>query len=95
MNDDQVQGEVRDVAGKVTETVGDIAGSGELQRKGLLDQLAGKLQKLFGTVTEEAQPTADKVKKFARERPVASAALAGVIGLAILNTLRGKGRPKD
>ena len=95
MNDDQVQGEVKDVVGKVEETAGDMTGDGELQRKGLLDQLAGKLQKLFGTVTEEAQPAADKVKKFAKERPVASAAVAGVIGLALLNTLRGRRRKKD
>ena len=78
MNEDQVQGEVKDVVGKVTETAGDITGDGEMRRNGLLDQLAGKLQKLFGTVTEEAQPAAEKVKKFAKERPVASAAVVGV-----------------
>jgi uncharacterized protein YjbJ (UPF0337 family) len=95
MSADQIEGEMRDVAGKVEETAGNITGDGELRRKGLLDQLAGKLQKLFGTVESEVKPVGDKVKQFAKERPVASAALAGVIGLAILNTLRGKGRRKD
>ena len=95
MNEDQVQGEVKDVVGKVKETAGDVTGDGELQRSGLLDQLAGKLQKLFGTVKEEAQPAAEKARKFAKERPVASAAVAGVIGLAILNTLRVRRRKKD
>lgn len=32
----------------------------------------------------------DKAKTFARERPWAVATLAGVLGIATLNTLRGK-----
>ena len=35
-------------------------------------------------------PLADKARGFAKQRPFAAAALAGVVGLAILNTLRGK-----
>jgi ElaB/YqjD/DUF883 family membrane-anchored ribosome-binding protein len=34
---------------------------------------------------------ANKATKFAKERPWATAALAGVVGMALLNTLRGKG----
>ena len=34
-------------------------------------------------------PIADKVKGFAKARPWASAALVGVAGIALLNTLRG------
>jgi ElaB/YqjD/DUF883 family membrane-anchored ribosome-binding protein len=32
-----------------------------------------------------------KATQFAKERPWATATLAGVVGLALLNTLRGKG----
>jgi ElaB/YqjD/DUF883 family membrane-anchored ribosome-binding protein len=35
-------------------------------------------------------PVVEKAKSFAKERPYAAAALVGVVGLAILNTLRGK-----
>lgn len=35
-------------------------------------------------------PLAAKAKDFARARPYTAAALAGVVGLAILNTLRGR-----
>ncbi|WP_176473134.1 hypothetical protein [Sphingomonas lenta] len=31
-----------------------------------------------------------KAKAFAKQRPAATAALAGVLGLALLNTLRGR-----
>ena len=34
---------------------------------------------------------ANKATTFAKERPWATAALAGVVGVALLNTLRGKG----
>jgi ElaB/YqjD/DUF883 family membrane-anchored ribosome-binding protein len=36
------------------------------------------------------QPYADQAKQFAKDRPFATATLAGVLGLALLNTLRGK-----
>lgn len=32
----------------------------------------------------------DKATSFAKARPAATAALAGVVGLALLNTLRGR-----
>lgn len=72
-------GEGRDVTGKVKETVGNAIGDRELSREGLADQLGGKSQKAIGSA-----------RAFARERPFATAALAGVIGIALLNTLRGK-----
>jgi ElaB/YqjD/DUF883 family membrane-anchored ribosome-binding protein len=36
-------------------------------------------------------PMASKATQFAKQRPWATAALAGVVGVALLNTLRGKG----
>jgi ElaB/YqjD/DUF883 family membrane-anchored ribosome-binding protein len=35
-------------------------------------------------------PLAAKAKQFARDRPYTAAAFAGVVGLALLNTLRGR-----
>lgn len=35
--------------------------------------------------------TVTKATQFAKQRPLATATLAGVVGLALLNTLRGKG----
>jgi hypothetical protein len=35
-------------------------------------------------------PVVDTARSFARERPYATAALVGVLGLAVINTLRGK-----
>lgn len=94
MNQDQIAGTTTDISGKVKETVGQVTGDSDTQASGLADQLSGKVQKTFGdtkeTVAKTAAPLADKARKFANERPFAAAALAGVVGLAILNTLRGK-----
>ena len=35
-------------------------------------------------------PLIDKARGFAKARPFASAALVGVVGIALLNTLRGR-----
>jgi uncharacterized protein YjbJ (UPF0337 family) len=94
MNEDKLAGEGRDIAGKVKETVGDVTGNASLQGEGLGDQLAGKAQKIVGAARDalsaDGEPLADKARRFARERPWAIAALAGVLGIALINTLRGK-----
>ena len=41
-------------------------------------------------LTGKAGPLVGQAKQFAKDRPFAAAALAGVVGLAILNTLRGR-----
>lgn len=61
---------------------------------------------MAGTTTDQANTTSDpggaagtrdvagqyieKARAFAKARPAATAALAGVLGLAVLNTLRGR-----
>lgn len=94
MNDDQLSGEGRDLAGKVKETAGNLTGDNSLQSEGLADQLQGKAQKVYGATTDAISggvaPLVDQAKGFARKRPFAAAALLGVLGVAILNTLRGR-----
>ena len=94
MNQDQIEGTATDLTGKVKEALGNATGDTQTQNAGVADQLSGKVQKTIGdtreTVANAAAPLADKARKFASDRPWTAAALAGVVGLAILNTLRGK-----
>lgn len=94
MDEDMLAGEGRDIVGNVKETAGDVTGDLSLQGEGLADQLSGKVQKVIGAAKDalapDGEPLLGKARRFTRERPFASAALAGVIGLALLNTLRGK-----
>lgn len=65
--------------------------SGEGQ--GLADQISGKARRGIATAKDalaNSGPLAERARRFARERPFATAALAGVVGLALLNTLRGR-----
>ena len=94
MNDDMLEGEGRDIGGKIKETAGDVVGNPSLQAEGIGDQLAGKVQKVTGNlrdaVNQNAGPLLERGRDFARKRPFAALALAGVVGVALLNTLRGK-----
>ena len=96
MNQDTATGTANDLTGKVKETTGSVTGDRSLQAGGIVDQVKGAIQKTIGGATGDGtsggNATVDKARQFAKDRPWATAAAAGVIGLAILNTLRGKGR---
>lgn len=52
MNKDQVKGAIKDAAGKVQETAGEVTGNVEQQDKGVVKQAEGKVQKAYGDVKE-------------------------------------------
>ena len=60
MNKNQVQGTVKDVAGKVQEEAGKLVGNKEQEAKGLQKQVEGKAEKRLGDVKELVK---DAVKK--------------------------------
>ena len=92
MNQDTATGTANDIAGRVKETAGSATGDRSLQAGGIVDQVKGAIQKTIGGGDGTGtNATVDKAREFAKARPWATAAAAGVIGLAILNTLRGRG----
>ena len=90
MSTDTVVGEARELGGKIEEGVGNATGDTALQGSGIADQLGGKLQKTFGETKDKVGPLVDQARQFAKDRPWATAALLGTIGIALINTLRGK-----
>lgn len=52
MNQDQVKGSAKELAGKIQEGVGKATGSQEQQAKGLGKQIEGKAEKNFGNLKE-------------------------------------------
>lgn len=79
MNSDTIIGKDKNFTGQVKEVAGKALGDEQLQASGVADQFSGTLQNAFG-----------KARDFARDRPFATAALGAVLGVALLNTLRGK-----
>ena len=55
MNNDQVKGVAKNVAGKVQEQAGKLVGSKEQQIKGLSKQISGKVQKAVGDVEQSVE----------------------------------------
>lgn len=94
MNIDSLEGTAGTFGGKIKETVGGAIGDRSLQADGVADQVGGTVQKAVGDAVEAVEdgirPLIDTVRQFARERPFAAAAIAGVLGIALLNTLRGE-----
>lgn len=59
MNKDQVEGAVKNAAGKVQQKTGEVIGSTKQQAKGIAKQVAGKTQQIVGNA-EEAVKDAGK-----------------------------------
>jgi len=55
MNKDQVKGRVREAKGKVKEIAGKAVGNRRVEAEGDAEQLAGKVQKSYGDVKNEAR----------------------------------------
>jgi uncharacterized protein YjbJ (UPF0337 family) len=79
MNVDTLVGEGTDLKGQFKQGLGDATNDPKLQQDGMVDQLSGQARKGIGAVRD-----------FAREQPLAAAAVAGVLGLAVLGGLKGK-----
>ncbi|HEU0065649.1 MAG TPA: CsbD family protein [Sphingomonas sp.] len=90
MNSDTLQGDTKDFGGQVKDVVGTATGDDRLRSEGVADQIGGQVQKGYGVARDSVAPFADKARQFAKDRPFAAAALVGVIGVAVLNTLRGR-----
>uniref|UniRef100_UPI0035C9D0FC CsbD family protein n=1 Tax=uncultured Sphingomonas sp. TaxID=158754 RepID=UPI0035C9D0FC len=93
MNSTQLEGAGQDLGGNIKEAAGNITGDQTLEGKGIADQVVGNAKQVAGAAIDAVSnpgPLVDKARSFARQRPYATAALVGVLGLALINTLRGK-----
>lgn len=77
MNGDTFEGSAKDLGGKAKEALGNATGDERLKGEGLCDQMMGDAQKAYG-----------KAREFAKENPAAVTALLGVLGLAVVGSIR-------
>lgn len=93
MNSTTLEGQGQSLTGNVKEAFGKATGDDTLAAKGTVDQLAGDAKQVLGSAKDaigNPGPLIDKARAFAKERPWATAALVGTLGIALVNTLRGK-----
>ncbi len=63
LNENQVKGTVKNLAGKVQEEAGKLVGNREQQAKGLQKQVAGKAEKHLGDVKEVVKDAKDALRQ--------------------------------
>jgi uncharacterized protein YjbJ (UPF0337 family) len=84
MNENRVEGAVRNAGGKVQEGFGRMRGDARTRAEGIANQAAGKAQELYGQAAETAQETAstldDWLRHQIRTQPYTSALVALGIG---------------
>jgi len=94
MNTDTVTGSATDFGGKIKEGLGAALGDKQLEGEGKADQVGGTARRTYGEAKDVVEgtirPVVDYARQFVHERPFTAAALGGVLGIALINTLRGK-----
>ena len=55
MNKDQVQGRVEEAKGSIKQTTGRVIGNPDLEDRGTIEKVGGKIQKTFGDVKENVK----------------------------------------
>ena len=63
MNDDQVKGKAKDIAGRVERQVGEWTGDKEAEVKGAAKQVEGKVQNAWGNVKDAARDAKRDVER--------------------------------
>lgn len=76
MNSNQLEGSVKDAAGKVQDAVGGLTGDVDLQAEGKARQIAGKAQAAYGDGVEQ-------VAEAARNNPLGALLIALGVGFLL------------
>jgi uncharacterized protein YjbJ (UPF0337 family) len=99
MDENQVEGTIKDIGGKIKEGIGDLTGDTKTQASGAIDQMVGTAQRTYGKFKEQASGAGstvadqlDEVSSYlgdtVAERPLTSLLVAGAIGYALAMLVR-------
>lgn len=84
----RAEGMADQVAGKAKAIFGDAKDAAAPAVEKVMDAAGPAVEK----VRQATAPAVDKVRSVSRDKPWAAALAAGVIGIALLNTLRGRNK---
>jgi uncharacterized protein YjbJ (UPF0337 family) len=93
MDENILEGGLRQGVGRAERALGDAEGDLGLGLHGRAKELAGKVQTAYGQAKDTAAETIGGVDAFVTERPYLTAAIAAGVGL-LLGFALGLGRPK-
>jgi len=76
VDENEVEGTIRDLGGKVQDAVGGLTGDAKTQAEGKINQAYGKAQKTFGAAAEE-------VRESVSSQPLTALAVVGGVFFAL------------
>lgn len=76
MDENRVEGTIRDATAKVEEAAGNLTGDARTQARGRARQVAGQAQDVYGQAVDEVQ-------EFARDQPIVALLLAAGVGFLL------------
>lgn len=83
MDQNRFEGAARETVGKVEEAVGEFSGDADTRIRGKIDQAAGKVQKNYGSVIEDVEDFAARLRERTREQPMTALLAAALLGYLI------------
>lgn len=82
MNDDSIEGTVREFAGKAQGAAGDVLGDSKTQAEGRIREAAGQAQQAYGAATEQLRGLTEELTDRIHETPLL--AVLGAVGIGYL-----------
>jgi uncharacterized protein YjbJ (UPF0337 family) len=83
MDENEIEGVVRQGVGHVQDAVGGATGDLDLQAEGKLNQAAGGVQQKAGRVVDQARGLVAEAGDMIVQRPYAAVGVAALVGLVI------------
>lgn len=82
MNEDRVEGTVREFAGKAQATAGDVLGDSKSSAEGRVRQAAGQAQEAYGAAADQLRGLTEELTDRIHETPLL--AVLGAVGIGYL-----------
>lgn len=81
MDENRIEGAVREGVGRVQDAFGGGFGDEGLQARGKLNEARGGMQNLYGQMVDQVQDIIDDATDLIRDQPYAAAGVAALLGL--------------
>jgi uncharacterized protein YjbJ (UPF0337 family) len=82
MNEDRVEGTIKDFAGRAQSTAGDLLGDTKTSAEGRIRQAAGQAQDAYGAAADQIRGLSEELTDRIHETPLL--AVLGAVGLGYL-----------
>jgi uncharacterized protein YjbJ (UPF0337 family) len=82
MNDDRIEGTVKEFAGKAQATAGDVLGDSKTSADGRIREAAGQAQEYYGAAADQIRGLSEELTDRIHETPLL--AVLGALGLGYL-----------